>query len=151
MQLKSAITVETKTFNNHLGFERCLWQHQTRCFVVVPKRGVFGTSCCGASLHQSIRRKAAPRADATSKILIIPQCSRNARKQLNRNSARASHSIVATSGRQSVTSPNCWRLTVVNRTCKANQIDRLRITPTTAAVIALSAPFSRGWLEIQSM
>jgi hypothetical protein len=43
MQLKSAITVETKTFNNHLGFERGLWQHQTRRFVVVPKRSVLGT------------------------------------------------------------------------------------------------------------
>ncbi|MFG0295328.1 MAG: hypothetical protein ACF8PG_05415, partial [Maioricimonas sp. JB045] len=28
MQLKSAIMVKTKTFNNHLGFERGLWQHQ---------------------------------------------------------------------------------------------------------------------------
>jgi hypothetical protein len=42
MQRKSAITVETKTFNNHLGFERGLWQHQTRRFVVVPKRRVIG-------------------------------------------------------------------------------------------------------------
>jgi hypothetical protein len=43
MQLKSAIPVEAKTFNNHLGFERGLRQHRTRSFVVVPKRRVFGT------------------------------------------------------------------------------------------------------------
>jgi hypothetical protein len=43
MQLKSAITVESKTFNNHLGFERGLWQHRSRRFVVVPIRSVFGT------------------------------------------------------------------------------------------------------------
>ncbi|MFG5381749.1 hypothetical protein, partial [Yoonia sp. R2-816] len=40
LRLMSAITVKTKTFNNHLGFERDLLQHQTRCFVVVPKRRV---------------------------------------------------------------------------------------------------------------
>ena len=37
-----AITREPKTFNNCLGFERGLWQHQTRCFAAVPKRRVFG-------------------------------------------------------------------------------------------------------------
>jgi hypothetical protein len=42
MQLKPAITVETKTFNNHLGFERGFWQLQTMRFVVVPKRRFFG-------------------------------------------------------------------------------------------------------------
>jgi sarcosine oxidase delta subunit len=34
--------VESKTFNNHLGFERGLWQHQSRRFVVVPKTRVTG-------------------------------------------------------------------------------------------------------------
>jgi hypothetical protein len=43
MQLMPAITVETNTFNNHLGFERGLWKHQTRRFVVAPKRRVFGS------------------------------------------------------------------------------------------------------------
>lgn len=42
MQLKSAITMETKTFNNQLCFERGLWHHQARRFVVAPKRRVFG-------------------------------------------------------------------------------------------------------------
>ena len=34
--------------------------------------------------------------------------------------------------------------TCANSTCSANQSDRLRMTPTTAAVIAASAPESRG-------
>ena len=42
MQLKSAVTVETKTFNNQLGFERGLWHHQARRFVVALKRGFSG-------------------------------------------------------------------------------------------------------------
>jgi hypothetical protein len=41
VQIKSAITVEAKTFNNHMGFERGLWQHQTRSFAGVPKRRVI--------------------------------------------------------------------------------------------------------------
>jgi hypothetical protein len=36
-----AITVEPKTFNNHLGFERGLWKHQITTFTSVPKRTVF--------------------------------------------------------------------------------------------------------------
>jgi hypothetical protein len=40
----SAITVEAKTFNNRLGFERGLWKHQTRAFAVAPKTAVFGTA-----------------------------------------------------------------------------------------------------------
>jgi hypothetical protein len=42
MRLKCAITVEPKTFNNCLSFERGLWQHQTRYFAGVPKRSVSG-------------------------------------------------------------------------------------------------------------
>jgi len=42
MRLKCAITVEAKTFNNCLSFDRGLWQHQTRYFAGVPKRRVFG-------------------------------------------------------------------------------------------------------------
>jgi hypothetical protein len=37
-----AVTVAPKTFNNCLGLERGLWQHQTRYFADVPKRSVFG-------------------------------------------------------------------------------------------------------------
>jgi hypothetical protein len=32
-----------KTFNNHLGFERGLWKHQTKAFADVSKSSVFGT------------------------------------------------------------------------------------------------------------
>jgi hypothetical protein len=32
-----------KTFNNHLGFERGLWKHQTKAFADVSKGRVFGT------------------------------------------------------------------------------------------------------------
>jgi hypothetical protein len=42
MQLMPAITVEAKTLNNHLDFERDLWQHQARSFAGVPKRSVLG-------------------------------------------------------------------------------------------------------------
>jgi hypothetical protein len=39
--------------------------------------------------------------------------------------------------------PNpCTGTVCLNSVCSANQIDRLRITPTTAAVIAVSAPAS---------
>ena len=38
--------------------------------------------------------------------------------------------------------PECMAVTSPNSTCNANQTDRLRITPTTAAVIAASAPAS---------
>jgi hypothetical protein len=34
-----------KTFNNHLGFERGLWQRQLGCFLHVPKTTGFVTSC----------------------------------------------------------------------------------------------------------
>jgi hypothetical protein len=37
----SAIAVDAKTFNNCLGFERGMWQHQTRWFADVPQRSVF--------------------------------------------------------------------------------------------------------------
>jgi hypothetical protein len=36
-----------KTFNNWLGFERCLWQRQSGSFERVPKTGVFGTTLSG--------------------------------------------------------------------------------------------------------
>ncbi len=39
--------------------------------------------------------------------------------------------------------PVCRSVTWPNSTCSANQTDRLRMTPTTAAVIAASAPDSR--------
>jgi len=42
MQQKSAITAEIKTFNNHLGFERCLWQHKMRVYGVALKVSVDG-------------------------------------------------------------------------------------------------------------
>jgi hypothetical protein len=54
MQLKSAITVEAKTFNNHLGFERGLWQHQTRGFASVPQRSVFGTNLKAGSAEEAL-------------------------------------------------------------------------------------------------
>ena len=44
MALMFAVTVAPKTFNNCLGLERGLWQHQTRYFADVPKRRVFGAS-----------------------------------------------------------------------------------------------------------
>jgi hypothetical protein len=37
MQKMPAVTVEAKTFNDHLGFKWGLWQHQTRGFADVPK------------------------------------------------------------------------------------------------------------------
>jgi hypothetical protein len=55
----SATTVEAKTFNNQLGFERGLLMHQTTTFGRVPKRSVFGTTSdedqhlTGFSLHIS--------------------------------------------------------------------------------------------------
>jgi len=39
----SVIVGLSKTFNNHLGFERGFWQRQLGCFGVVPKTAVFGT------------------------------------------------------------------------------------------------------------
>ena len=36
--------------------------------------------------------------------------------------------------------PACISVTLPNSTCSANQTDRLRMTPTTAAVMAASAP-----------
>jgi hypothetical protein len=44
MQLMSAITIEATTLNNHLGFERDLWQHQVRSFAGVPKTTVSRTT-----------------------------------------------------------------------------------------------------------
>ena len=43
IQLVSAMTAEAKPFNNHIGFERGLWKHQTTTFKDVPKRSVFKT------------------------------------------------------------------------------------------------------------
>jgi hypothetical protein len=40
----SVITREPKTFNNCLGFERGLWQHQMTYFAGVPKMRVFETT-----------------------------------------------------------------------------------------------------------
>jgi hypothetical protein len=40
MRLKCAFTVEAKTFNNCLSFERGLWQIQTRYFAGLPKKSV---------------------------------------------------------------------------------------------------------------
>ena len=42
VQLKSAIMVEPKTFNNCLGLEQGLWQRKMIRSVTVPKRSVFG-------------------------------------------------------------------------------------------------------------
>ena len=41
----SVIVGLSKTFNNHLGFERGFWQRQLGCFEIVPKTAVFGTLC----------------------------------------------------------------------------------------------------------
>jgi len=57
----------------------------------------------------------------------------------------------ASSGCQKVTGPYCCRVTVLKNTCRPNHMDRLRMTPTTAAVMADSAPLSRGCADIQSM
>jgi len=42
MQRMSPVTVEAKTFNNILGFERGLWHRQTMWFAGVPKMRAFG-------------------------------------------------------------------------------------------------------------
>ena len=42
MQLKSAITVNAKTFNNRLSFGWGLWQHRPRRFAVVPTSCGYG-------------------------------------------------------------------------------------------------------------
>ncbi|MFT6298069.1 MAG: hypothetical protein ACJAWC_001423 [Yoonia sp.] len=44
----SAITREPQTFNNRLGFERGLWQHQLWWFAYVPKNEGF------RSIHQEV-------------------------------------------------------------------------------------------------
>ncbi len=77
--------------------------------------------------------------------------SRKSSQALIAANAIAIGSKVLTSGNQMRTGPKFRWLTSAKNTCRANQIDRFKITPTTAAVIALSAPFKRGCAEIQSM
>src|SRR3954469_12939321 len=64
-------------------------------------------------------------------------------------SAPAPISTAATSGTNQRNSPLDSWVTSRNTTCSANQTARLRMTPTTAAVIAASAPAS-GWLRRRS-
>jgi hypothetical protein len=71
---KSTITVETKTFNNHLGFERFYQQHQMRRLWSCQK-GAFGTGAgiaavpalCTAAVLAAFARmcSAAPLGSAT--------------------------------------------------------------------------------------
>lgn len=54
MQLMSAITVEPKTFNNRVDFERVVWSRQKKwLFANVQKPSVFGTLPTGGSTDQS--------------------------------------------------------------------------------------------------
>src|SRR3990172_4299591 len=54
----------------------------------------------------------------------------------------AAGSIVDQSGTSSRIPPTCCSTTLPNSVCSANQIDKLRMTPTTAAVIVESAALS---------
>ena len=58
-------------------------------------------------------------------------------------SAAAFRSSASGSNAYQRSTPVCCPVTSPNSTCSANQTDRLRMTPTTAAVMAASAPDSR--------
>jgi len=45
-----------KTFNNHVSFERGLWQRQSRQFEHVPKTAVFGTTRHKVSLAETVEK-----------------------------------------------------------------------------------------------
>ena len=82
----------------------------------------------------------------TTTTSIRPRCSQNARMPAITASAVALRSSASGSNAYQRRMP-AWRSsTWPNRTCSANQTVRLRMTPTTAAVMAASAPDSL-WLE----
>jgi len=57
-------------------------------------------------------------------------------------SARAGTSTLEKTGASNAKPNPCTGMVCLNSVCSANQIDRLRMTPTTAAVMAVSAPAS---------
>src|SRR3954465_1101099 len=78
-------------------------------------------------------------ADAT-RVGTMPILNRNTARTAPTDSARAGRLTVPRTGASSVmpsarTSTSSWKMT-----CRANQIAKFRMTPTTAAVIADSAP-----------
>ena len=87
---------------------------------------------------------ARPKAAAISNTFNIDHFPINRAMAQIRVRTNIRQSRVAKLGLHKVSGPTFIAVTVVNRTCKENHTDRLRMTPTTAAVMPASAPLSRG-------
>ncbi len=91
----------------------------------------------------SVSRTAIPSAAMIATTSIRPRWKRNASNAAMAASAAVLRSSASGSKANQRTGPNHSSRTWPNSTCSANQTDRLRMTPTTAAVMAASAPDSR--------
>ena len=87
----------------------------------------------------------------TIRIQITFQCCLSKSQAENNANADAVILRVLISGHKTVIDPNFKKLIFSKNTCTVNQVERFKITPTTAAVIPHNAPSSRGLLPIQSI
>ncbi len=96
----------------------------------------------GASIDHNTYCVIAPSAAIDTMTSIRPRCRPNASTAAIAASTAARISSASRSNAYQRSGPPCISVTLPNNTCSANQTDRLRITPTTAAVMAASAPAS---------
>src|SRR6266404_9161985 len=83
-----------------------------------------------------------PATEQANSVVIIPTLKRKIATIAATQSASAQGSTLVSTGLSKESPKACTGVTSRNTVCSANQIARLSTTPTTAAVMAESAPLS---------
>jgi hypothetical protein len=98
-----------------------------------------------------LRYSPTPASDVAAKVGSVPVLNRNTATIAAVDSSSAHGSRLANTGASKRSGPASIGATLRNKVWTANQIARLRMTPTTAAVIADKAPATAVLLRSRSM